>query len=1478
MSPDSTPHSTVTISQIWRAIALVTLLLAGLVTMSLPATADIGETRVDEAEAQLAGALSAGGNHTCAVLTDGSLWCWGANAEGQLGIGTTTPSTSPARVGAATNWRSVSAGTNASTCAVNTLNEVWCWGFNVSGQTGVASATTRVLSPTKITALGTTVASVSTGHTSACALTTTGTVMCWGDNSDGQLGTNVTVGQSTHTPTAVKNLTGTFDAVAVGTTTACALGSDGAVHCWGSDIQGRRGDGGATATATAADPTEVVLANSWDSVIGLAAGPQTNCMILTTGAMRCWGSGHLADSRFVFGSTTTGIATPATAGTPFLGNAMRSVSVGSDFACSVKASDGALICGGRSDHNLSSPPAGTGYLAVSAGSLHACAVNSDQHLTCWGNNSDGRVGNGTTTNPAAPSVVTFGTHGIQTIGFVPSPPSAPASITVEPALASLTVAWTTPASAGSSAIADYEYQYSTDAGANWSTWTSLGTTISPGNIGGLTAGTNYLVQIRAVSADGAGPATQAAAAVSPQVPPGAPTVTATAGELSLTVNWTAPTPTANDPVNSYETRVSSDGGSTWAAWTSQGLATSLALTGLTSGASYQVEVRARNFAGAGPSATTNVITMTPSIAPASQTVTGTVDVALTATAAFTTTNFQGAVTYAVTAGSLPADLTLDTATGVISGTPLASISSTITLTATGATAGTATATMALTIILPPPDSVLRVDAVNGLDAVTLEWFAPTTGEAPTGYEYATSTDGGQNFSAFSAVPATTSTTNGGNETRLTTVISTGLTRGQATMFQVRAINTSGPGPAFPDRSWMSDAVWNQFSPLATAQISDPCDPMNDCEVGSVGPGGGVIVYDHGSNAAWGRYLEAAPAYWHGTSGDPLAAFGCDGTKIDAASGTQAAAIGSAPANTAAILAGCGVAGIAARLAEAHSVTVNGVVIDDWVVPSRGDLVVMVQQRQHLGGWHLGGFSVDHNHYVSSTDFSSSNFYGSNGTKSKISTHFLRPVRYVTGPDAPSAPGLIAREGDGRIDLIWAPPATDGGSAVIEYQYRVSTDAGTTWGVWTSHGLATTLAVTALTNGDGHMVEVRAMTRGGEGPAASTVVVTPTDTPPAQTAVAGTSITPWSPFAIDAPAGTVTYGLVAGSFPSGVSIDSQTGMISGTPSGAVSTSATVSASTATDSMTAVVTFEVSAAPAPPAASDNTSTASGNSSADDSGLDESGTDSSDAVAGSTLITPDRQTQLTAPAGAVKMLVGGELVEVDLVQASAELRAVPPAERTAEQVRELQNLADAMLTQLRVLLGQDATLPVSVRQTAQGAVIIGLVRDPVTGQTIEVPVEHVVLVTGGGLVLMVSGAEGTEPATVAADGVLEIAEGGFVSVLAYGLAPGAIGEVVVMSTPRLIGEFEVASDGGVAEQAMLPEDLGIGAHTVVVTVGDEAASLGFRIVGATAATVDSSLIATLPATGSKTSAGSWAVLLMALGGLAVLIGARRPIVRSR
>lgn len=1616
----------------WRLLALVALVATAVLAATSPSTADVGETRLDHARASDAGTISVGLSHTCAVLSDGTLWCWGNNDSGQLGLGNTTNQSSPARVGSASNWRTVSAGSGKTTCAVNTSNELFCWGFNFSGQVGVSSATNPVTSPTKVTALGTSVQSVSVGGTSVCAVTTTGGVMCWGSNSEGKVGKAIAVGSSTHTPVAVTNLSGVFTSVAVGDYGACALRNDKNAYCWGSDLWGQRGDDTAM-TATDANPT---LVAAGEAVSGLMAGPASNCLIIErNGAVRCWGQN---ESNYL--STTNGnLTTPVIASAaPFSGNAGRGFSIGSNFACMLTNANGSVKCGGvdsitgvGATGRVTNAPSGSGHLAMTVGNVHGCAIRSDRRLVCWGLNSYGQIGTGSTGTATPATVVSFGTHATQTMGAEPVGPSAPGSVTAAPAFRGLTVSWTAPSSSGTSAITDYQYRLSTDGGSTWGSWVSFGSTslISlSGRISGLTAGTAYLVQVRAVSADGNGGETAAAAPViasagcdpmnncalgsigpnggiivadaGPGVrfgrfieaaPTGwrngttadpssdwttaistasnyrpitngpwgtlpssadlvkisqnytanpslladwpladpnaywssdvdyddpnnnsafagtvsqskdswfsyrpvhyldgpaqlpAPVVTATASELAISVSWTAPSTANSGAITSYETRLSTNGGSTWSAWTSQGLATTLSLTGLTSGTSYRVQARAVNFAGPGLEGQSAVVTMTPSLAPSSQTVNGTVNTEISATTAFNTTNFSGAVTYAVTSGVLPTGLSIDANSGVISGTPSAVADFSVTITATGASGGSATASVSFSIAPEPPPAPGQVGgvwAIDGLDAVVLEWFAPTTGEPATGYEYATSIDGGQTFSAFSAVPMIV-TTSAGSSTLVSTRISTGLTRGVETIFQVRAMNGSTPGPVFPDPSHFT---WPTWSPRATAKLDDPCDPMNDCELGSVGPGGGIIVYDHGFNASWGRYLESAPAYWSGASGDPVAKFGCVGTKIEAVVGAAHQAIGSGAANTTVIMASCGEAGIAARVADAHSTAVNGNLVDDWHLPSSGELSAMHSFRQTLGGWKYSVITGDSRHYASSTDFGNDYFYGIGGTHDKFFSSYVRPVRYVSGPEAPSEPGLIAAAGNSVVDLIWSAPTNDGGSSVTDYQLRMSTDGGQTWEAWTSVGTATSYTKSGLTVGVDHVFEVRAINRGGISEAVSTGVVVPGVQ--SLTWVVGESLNSSTIFRGSSSVSGATFTVTAGSLPDGLSLNATTGVIDGEPTTEGSATVTFTASIGIVSVSATIEITIDprppssnppsnpnpgpsdpvpnpnpgpSAPPPDAAPPDSEDGLENSPGSGSGVGESDTPSR-------LITPERQAELTAPGGEAKMLADGVLVDVDLTQASPELRATTPAERTVTQISELRDLAASMIDQVRTVLGEGGIVPLSVRQTATGAVIIGLVTDPVTGSPIEVPVEHVVLIRGGGLLLMVAGSDGSEPARVSADGVLEIAAGGVVSVLAYGLMPGVSGEVVVMSTPRLISQFEVSEDGGASAQATLPSDLAVGEHTVVVTVGEEAASLGFRIV-------DDAFDFTLPVTGHDSDRViNWSLALLVAGVLLIVMKRRR------
>ena len=249
--------------------------------------------------------------------------------------------------------------------------------------------------------------------------------------------------------------------------------------------------------------------------------------------------------------------------------------------------------------------------------------------------------------------------------------------------------------------------------------------------------------------------------------------------------------------------------------------------------------------------------------------------------------------------------------------------------------------------------------------------------------------------------------------------------------------------------------------------------------------------------------------------------------------------------------------------------------------------------------------------------------------------------------------------------------------------------------------------------------------------------------------------------------------------------------------------------------------------------------------------------------TLVTSANQELLTAPSGMAKIVINGELVEVELVQAPEELRRSVAGARSFAQVRALQSLAQDMVAAVQAVLGEGVTLPISVTNTDTGATITGLVSDPVSSEPLAVPVEDVLLIVNESIALMVGGADGAgDPANIAFDGVLEFGEGGYVAVLAYGLTPGAAGEVVVMSSPRLLDTFTVGSDGGVAAQAEIPSDLEAGEHTVVVAIDGQSASLGFRVLPE----------GILPATGGESSPVPFAVLVLAAGGLAMLLVTRR------
>jgi len=224
--------------------------------------------------------VGGGASHSCALTSTG-LRCWGENDRGQLGLGVTgAPRTSPAAVVGLPGTATDLAMGSDHTCAISG-GSVYCWGDNQSGQiaTGTTSMT-AVPSPTLIT-LPTSAAQVSAFGGHSCALLVDGRVFCWGENGLGQVG-NGTVGTDVSTPAEVSAARNATHVVA-GTTHTCAIVS-GAVQCWGNNLFGQLGDGTTGASRGTPMPTTALTG----SAIQLALGSAHSC-VRTATRVYCWG-------------------------------------------------------------------------------------------------------------------------------------------------------------------------------------------------------------------------------------------------------------------------------------------------------------------------------------------------------------------------------------------------------------------------------------------------------------------------------------------------------------------------------------------------------------------------------------------------------------------------------------------------------------------------------------------------------------------------------------------------------------------------------------------------------------------------------------------------------------------------------------------------------------------------------------------------------------------------------------------------------------------------------------------------------------------------------------------------------------------------------------------------------------------------------------------------------------------------------------
>jgi alpha-tubulin suppressor-like RCC1 family protein len=347
-------------------------------------------------------------NNTCTLLFNGTVECWGGNINGQLGNGNTTNSNTPV-VASVLNPGVVTAVTTGGnhTCVLMNYGGVECFGLNAWGELGNGT-TTSSLTPVAVTGL-TGVAAISASTWNTCALVSYGTMACWGNNAYGELGNGTTTESST--PVG-PNLFG-LAAVASGQEDSCALVSDGTVQCWGDNTYGQLGNGTNT---SALSPVQVIAGNAGTALpltgtASLSAGEMSTCA-LSNGAVQCWGDnswGELGNGSFGGGS-----ATPAAVSGV---SGVTRISAGMGHVCAVESDNGSVWCWGYNSNgqlgngtttNSSTPVVVvpmTGATAMGAGIVHTCVLVSGQ-VECWGGNSYGQLGNGTTTDSSVPVTVT----------------------------------------------------------------------------------------------------------------------------------------------------------------------------------------------------------------------------------------------------------------------------------------------------------------------------------------------------------------------------------------------------------------------------------------------------------------------------------------------------------------------------------------------------------------------------------------------------------------------------------------------------------------------------------------------------------------------------------------------------------------------------------------------------------------------------------------------------------------------------------------------------------------------------------------------------------------------------------------------------------------------------------------------------------------------------------------------------------------
>jgi alpha-tubulin suppressor-like RCC1 family protein len=357
--------------------------------------------------------VAASGVYSVAIKTDGTLWACGTNQYGQFGNGTMAPmpTTTFTQIGTATDWADIfccSSSTNGNhTLGLKTDGTLYAWGDNTYGQLGIGNPTGSNSSPVQVSLpFGKLVKSISLGGTYSLALMTDGTVYAWGLNSSGQLGIGSTSTQ--YYPVKVNLPIGKIAAsIAAGGSYALAIMTDGTMYAWGNNGSGQLGDG---TTTYQYSPVKVSLPIGKSASI-VTAGSGNTYAIMTDGTTYAWGAnsgGQLGIGNTINQSTPTQVTLPT-------GKSIRNMIAGFGYALATMT-DGSLYTWGSNTNgqlgignttNQTTPTLVSNIIASSnngsvGASAHSIVITTDGRVYSWGLNTVGQMGYGNTNSQNSP--------------------------------------------------------------------------------------------------------------------------------------------------------------------------------------------------------------------------------------------------------------------------------------------------------------------------------------------------------------------------------------------------------------------------------------------------------------------------------------------------------------------------------------------------------------------------------------------------------------------------------------------------------------------------------------------------------------------------------------------------------------------------------------------------------------------------------------------------------------------------------------------------------------------------------------------------------------------------------------------------------------------------------------------------------------------------------------------------------------------